>query len=117
MSKEIDWSSIPVEELEVTATSYKSCKVRAVVESTKSKGIGTVIIEHPDGTLDSFSNHTLDQLLKRKPKTFLYTYWANIYRGGCVHFFLTRANADEYIRGDRVACIEVPIEGKEGEGL
>lgn len=43
--------------------------------------------------------------------------WVNIYHGGNTVVFGSRAAADEAATQSRIACVQLTIECKEGEGL
>jgi len=118
-STDIDWAGIPLDELEMISEGYKGCKIRAVVLSSTRKGYGTIVVEYPTGELATFSNRELASLLCRKPKPFRHTRWVNVYchTGPAYYLYTTREEAEKQERPGRVACIEIVIEGNEGDGL
>jgi hypothetical protein len=59
---------------------------------------------------------------KATAKTFSYRRWVNVYSrtfgsGALSRMFDSAKEADKYASEDRVACVEVVVEGKAGDGL
>jgi hypothetical protein len=121
MTSEIDWASIPVEELEMVCPTWEGSKVLAVI-NRGAKWIHpyVVLFETQGGTVDYYAAITREKIttiIRRKPKAFKYTRWANVYPDGVGWMYSTRHESDFNANRNRIACIEVVIEGKEGDGL
>ena len=61
-------------------------------------------------------SHTQLNLIEVKPR-IKGTAWLNVYDSGEVAIHSSREDADEYAGPHRKACIRIPIDCEEGEGL
>ena len=55
--------------------------------------------------------------LENAPQRIQREYWANIYSDGAGGLFETKKDADRVAGTERIACVPIPIDCEEGEGL
>lgn len=78
--------------------------------------VSNVVVTYTaDGHQFSGQDSAVD-LIEVKPR-IVREYWVNVYQNGIGPLHATKANADAYRACNCLACVKIPIDCEEGEGL
>lgn len=114
-----DLINVPVEELEFI--NNIDWKILTIINRGRNLANPYIVVfERPDGAIDMYSKLSLDifnGLVRRKVKTFIHKRWVNVYPSGGCHLSSSKEEADRQANSNRIACVEIVIQGKEGDGL